>query len=109
MKPSLRVCVLVIAVLASGLAVPARAADPVFTQVVGMSTKTGYRAVFAWEADQVIVPVVRYGACGSSLDATTRPGRPDTAGVASADLPGVDQVCFRVVDQVTGAESAESS
>lgn len=90
---------------------------PVFTDVVGFATKTGFRGVIAWEADQPVAGRVRYGTSPGALNLTAPfvPLTPDTAQMVVLNFiggvgpqPG-DTVYFRVEDQLTGAQSAIQS
>ncbi len=81
-----------------------------FEKVIGFSTKTGFRAVFAWQADTQVSGVVEYQVDGGEVQ-TALPlvNVVDTAQMAVIDglQPG-QTVSYRVRDQFSGALSASS-
>ncbi len=80
-----------------------------FDKVIGFSTKTGFRAVFAWQADTRVSGVVEYQLDGGELK-TALPliNVVDTAQMAVIDgvTPG-QIVSYRVRDQISGDLSAQ--
>jgi hypothetical protein len=88
---------------------PAGAAGPVFTQVIGFATKTGFRGVVAWEADSLVDGAVRYGTTedGSGWQVVQPTvGAPDTAGMAVLEpLETGTTYYFQVFDEATGVAS----
>ncbi len=88
---------------------PATSVAAQFEQVIGYSTKTGFRAVFAWQADQSVAGIVEYSVDGGEAR-TARPlaGAPDTAQMAVVDgfEPG-QRISYRIRDQLGGTTSAE--
>lgn len=96
---------LVLAALASG----ASAAQ--FENVVGFSTKTGFRGVFAWQADTPVSGIVEYRVDGGGLQtAVPLANALDTAQMAVVDgLEPGQTVTYRVRDQLSGDESAQHS
>ena len=82
-----------------------------FENVIGMSTKTGFRGVFAWQADTVISGVVDYQVDGGQ----TQTAVPLLNAVDRAQMAVVDDlqpgqtVTFHVRDQLSGDTSAQHS
>ena len=76
---------LMLALLASG---PAAAQEPIFNRTLAFATKTGFRAVFAWDAKQPVSGVVHYGTSPDALTQSVTPiaGEPDTAQMAVAQV-----------------------
>lgn len=112
--------VLTMAVAVFGMATM-RAADgaeeAVFTEVTGFATKTGFRGIVAWEADQPVLARVRYGTSPTALTLSTAQLAPqaDTAGMVVIGFvagfgpaPG-DTIYYRVEDQLSGGVSAIQS
>lgn len=57
-----------------------------FTDVVAFSTKTGFRGVVTWSADEPVSGIVHYGTDPAALDQIgIAPGPPDTAQLAILD------------------------
>lgn len=91
---------------------PAAGQEPLFTRVEAFTTKTGFRAVFAWQATEPVAVTVEYGTDPDNLDrvAGFLPTSPDTAGVAFADLREDledtswtgETFHYRLVDERTG-------
>lgn len=73
----------------------------------GMATKTGYRLVFAWDADAPVAGYAEWGFSSDDLDQVARPPSDglDTAGLAVADIMPEQvgtTIHYRIVDNVTG-------
>jgi len=106
-----RICLVLTAMLVLGFAPLAGQAqsDPsLFTRVEGFATKTGFRAVFAWEASQPVLGYVVYGESPDALDrfAGIIPTTPDTAGMSVAHLVTAGGTYwYQVVDDITGQRS----
>lgn len=82
-----------------------------FQNVLGMSTKTGFRAVFAWQADSLVSAVVDYQIDGGQ----TRTAIPLVNAVDRAQMVVVDglqpgqTISYRVRDQLSGTTSSQNS
>lgn len=84
---------------------PGEAAE--FVTVDAFATKTGFRAVVVWAADQPVDARVEYGTDPANLDRTVRslsgPGNGQMAVLEDLDVG--EEYHYRVVDEVTGASS----
>ena len=93
--------------LALGLA-PGVAAAVSFETVVGFATKTGFRAVVAWQADAPVAGIVEYGTSAGNLSETALPlaNLVDRAQMAVIDgFTTGTTIHYRVVDQLTNTAS----
>lgn len=93
------------------VALPASAA-PSFTRVVGFPTKTGFRAVVAWEASEPIAGYVKWGTSSAALVNEVLPvaGVVDTGGMVVFDHGNAGStIYYRVVDRISGVQSAVRS
>ncbi len=98
---------------------PAGGQVPLFERVEAFTTKTGFRAVFAWQASEPVLVTVEYGTDPENLDrvAGFLPTSPDTAGVAFADLrEDLEDMSwtgetfhYRLVDERTGTATETRS
>ena len=82
-----------------------------FENIIGMSTKTGFRAVFAWQADAVVSGVVDYQIDGGQTQtAVPLANVVDRAQMAVIDgLEPGQTVTYRIRDQLSGTSSAQRS
>ncbi|HUQ39296.1 MAG TPA: hypothetical protein VM030_04015 [Acidimicrobiales bacterium] len=105
MRRLLGVLVMVVALV--GLPTPARSAS-LFTAVEAFSTKTGFRAVVAWQASETVSGEVLYGPSPEDLSgvAVPLPVGPDKAQMAVVDglTPG-RTYWFQVRDRISGETS----
>lgn len=82
-----------------------------FENIVGMSTKTGFRGVFAWQADTVMSGIVEYQINGGQ----TKTAFPLLNAVDRAQMVIVDglepgqTVTYRIRDQLSGTTSTQHS
>lgn len=82
-----------------------------FQQVIGFSTKTGFRAVFAWQTDRPVSGLVEYTVDGGE-PRTARPlaNARDTAQMAVVDgLEPGQRISYRIRDQLGDGASTERS
>lgn len=82
-----------------------------FENVLGLSTKTGFRGIFAWQADAVVSGVVEYQVDGGQTQtAVPLLNALDRAQMAIVDgLEPGQTVTYRVRDQLSGTLSAQHS
>lgn len=102
---------LVIAALAATLVPTTRAvAAPVFTENIAFATKTGFRAVIAWETSEAALVKAEYGIQGQTQNLTSLPTSPDTAGAIFLEgLTAGQTYTYTLLDQISGARSAQAS
>lgn len=83
-----RALLLVVVLAATSIVIPRPAnAAPSFDRVVAFATKTGYRAVIAWQASAPVSAEVRLGTSPTNLNrvAASQPPQPDAAGMVVVD------------------------
>lgn len=82
-----------------------------FENVLALSTKTGFRAVFAWQADSLVSGVVDYQIDGGQTQtAVPLANVLDKAQMAVIDgLEPGQTISYRVRDQLSGTSSAQRS
>jgi hypothetical protein len=85
------------------------AQEATFTETTAFATKTGFRGVFVWKANQPVSGVVHYGLDPGVLSQSVSavPGAPDVAQIAVAsDLVRGETYYWQVEDTLSGARSA---
>jgi hypothetical protein len=89
--------------------IPAASSAVTFEKVVGFATKTGFRAVIAWQADQQVAGLVRYGTDPANLGQAALPvaNLVDRAQMAVLDdLEPGSTVHYRILDRLSNTQSS---